>query len=107
MKQVVTAKLKLHPTPEQFQALRQTQLAYRDALKATSQYAFEHGKMSNQHALERGMYGEIRATYKLPAQMPCNGARHAGATYNPLCTNENRNATSRKAVLTTKRYKGL
>src|SRR5437763_16719503 len=32
MKQVLTAKLKLLPTSEQFQALRQTQLAYRDAL---------------------------------------------------------------------------
>jgi hypothetical protein len=29
---LITAKLKLHTTPEQFRALRQTQLAYRDAL---------------------------------------------------------------------------
>src|SRR6266571_3737985 len=28
MKQIITAKLKLLPTPEQFQALRQTHLAY-------------------------------------------------------------------------------
>jgi hypothetical protein len=32
MKQIITAKLKLHTTHEQFQALRTTQLAYRDAL---------------------------------------------------------------------------
>jgi hypothetical protein len=32
MKQIISAKLKLHTTPEQFQALRQAQLAYRDAL---------------------------------------------------------------------------
>ena len=31
MKQLITAKLKLHATPEQFVALRATQLAYRDA----------------------------------------------------------------------------
>jgi hypothetical protein len=32
MKQLITAKLKLHATHAQFQALRTTQLAYRDAL---------------------------------------------------------------------------
>src|SRR3989442_436438 len=69
MKQVVTAKLKLHTTPEQFQALRQTQLAYRDALNAVSRYAYAHGKMSNQQALQRGMYGELRATYHLPVAL--------------------------------------
>src|ERR1700676_55697 len=40
MKQMLTAKLKLHTTPEQFQKLRQTQLAYRDALNFVSRYAF-------------------------------------------------------------------
>ncbi len=39
MKQVITAKLKLLTTAEQFKALRQTQLAYRDALNAVSRYA--------------------------------------------------------------------
>jgi hypothetical protein len=29
---ILTANRKLHTTPEQFSALRQTQLAYRDAL---------------------------------------------------------------------------
>jgi hypothetical protein len=32
MKQIITAKLKLHPDPAQFQSLRATQLKYRDAL---------------------------------------------------------------------------
>jgi hypothetical protein len=32
MKQIITAKLKLQTTHAQFQALRTTQLAYRDAL---------------------------------------------------------------------------
>jgi hypothetical protein len=45
MKQIITAKLKLIPMPEQFQALRQTSLAYRDGLNAVSRYAFEHGKL--------------------------------------------------------------
>ncbi len=53
MKQVISAKLKLYTTPEQFQALRQTQLAYRDALNYVSQYSFTHGKMSSARALQR------------------------------------------------------
>ncbi len=104
---MLTAKVKLHTTPEQFQALRQTQLAYRDALNATSQYAFVHGKMSNQEALQRGMYGEIRAKYRLPAQMACNVPRQVGATYKTLWTKAKQNAAQRKAGITRKRYKGL
>ena len=65
MKQIITAKLKLHPTPEQFAALRRTQLAYRDALNYVSQYAFAHGKTSNKIALQDGTYTEIRARYHL------------------------------------------
>jgi putative transposase len=107
MKQGVTAKLKLHTTPEQFQALRQTQLAYRDALNAVSRYAFEHGKLSNQQALQRGMYSEIRATYKLPAQMACNVPRQVGATYKALWTKVKHHAAQRQAGKTKKHYKGL
>ena len=44
---MLTAKLKLSTTSEQFAALRTTQLAYRDSLNFVSQYAFAHGKMSN------------------------------------------------------------
>jgi IS605 OrfB family transposase len=107
MKQGVTAKLKLHTTPEQFQALRQTQLAYRDALNAVSRYAFEHDKMSNQQALQRGMYREIRATYQLPAQMACNVPRQVGATYKTLWTKVKHHAAQRQAGKTKKRYQGL
>jgi len=107
MKHVVTTKLKLYTTPEQFQALRQTQLAYRDALNAVSRYAFEHGKMSNQEALQRGMYGEIRAIFKLPAQMACNVPRQVGATFKALWTKVKQNAAARAAGKTKKRYKGM
>ncbi|HEY1390627.1 MAG TPA: transposase, partial [Ktedonobacterales bacterium] len=77
----ITAKLKLHATPEQFRALRQTQLAYRDALNYVSRYAFEHGKMSNQISLQAATYLDIRAKFGLPAQMACNVPRQVGATY--------------------------
>src|SRR6266849_8913028 len=107
MKQVITAKLKLHTTAQQFSALRQTQLAYRDALNAVSRYAFEHGKISNQRTLQREMYDEIRLCYHLPAQMACNVPRQVGATYKTLWTKAKHNAAHRQAGITSKRYKGL
>src|SRR5712692_12117118 len=107
MKQVITAKLKLHTTAQQFSALRQTQLAYRDALNAVSRYAYEHGKISNQRTLQREMYAEIRMTYHLPAQMACNVPRQVGATYKTLWTKAKQNAAQRKAGKTKKRYKGM
>src|SRR5438105_7778386 len=107
MKTVITAKLKLNTTPQQFQALRTTQLAYRDALNSVSQYAFEHGKMSNRVALQDGSYDEVRARFHLPSQMACSVARQVGATYKALWTKVKQNAQARKAGLTKKRYKGL
>src|SRR6266699_3918554 len=107
MKQLITAKLKLHTTPDQFQALRKTQLAYRDALNAVSRYAYEHGKISNQRTLQREMYDQIRLLYGLPAQMACNVPRQVGATYKALWTKAKQNAAHRKAGITRKRYKGL
>src|SRR5256714_12739249 len=107
MKQMITAKLKLSTSPEQFQALRATQLAYREALNYTSRYAYAHGKMSNQQALQRETYAEIRTVYHLPAQMACNVPRQVGATYKTLWTKVKQNATLRKAGKTKKRYKGL
>src|SRR5438105_792005 len=107
MKTVITAKLKLNTTPQQFQALRTTQLAYRDALNSVSQYAFEHGKMSNRVALQDGTYDEVRARFHLPSQMACSIPRQVGATYKALWTKVKQNAEARKAGLTKKRYKGL
>src|SRR5215470_11512580 len=96
----LTAKLKLHMTPEQFRALRQTQLAYRDALNAVSRYAFEHGKMSNQIGLQEGTYLDIRTRFGLPAQMACNVPRQVGATYKTLWIKVKANAAARAARLT-------
>ncbi len=107
MKATLTAKLKLHTTPDQFQALRQTQLAYRDALNYVSRYAFAHGKMSNKVGLQEGTYAEIRARYQIPAQMACSIPRQVGATYKTLWTKVKQNAAQRKAGVTKKRYKGL
>jgi IS605 OrfB family transposase len=107
MKTVITAKLKLHPTPEQREQLRATQLAYRDALNYVSQYAFAHGKMSNKVALQDGTYQEIRTRFHLPSQMACSVPRQVGATYKGLWTRLKKNAEDRKSGRTKKRYKGL
>jgi putative transposase len=107
MKVTITAKLKLHTDQAQFQALRQTQLAYRDGLNYVSRYAFEHGKMSNKVGLQDGTYPELRLRYKIPAQMACSIPRQVGATYKALWTKVKQNAAHRKAGLTKKRYKGL
>ena len=107
MKQVLTAKLKLQPTPEQFAALRATQLAYRGALNFVSRYAFAHGKMSNKARLQDGTYREIRTRFSIPAQMACSIPRQVGATYKGLWTKVKKNAQARHAGFTNKRYQGL
>src|SRR5262249_35716770 len=91
----------------QVQALRKTQLAYRDALNYVSRYAFAHGKKSNQQWLQQETYADVRAVYHLPAQMACNVPRQVGATYKTLWTKVQENTAARKAGLTKKRYKGL
>jgi IS605 OrfB family transposase len=107
MRQVITAKLKLQTDGAQFQALRATQLAYRDALNSVSSYSFARGKKSNQEWLQRETYADIRAVYHLPAQMACNVPRQVGATYKTLWTKMRQNAQARHAGITKKRYKGL
>ncbi len=107
MQQIITAKLKLLTTPEHFQALRITQLAYRDALNAVSRYAFEHGKTSSAITLHRGMYAELRARYHLPSQLACSVERQVAATYKGLWTKLKKNAEHRRKKITKKRFKGL
>jgi IS605 OrfB family transposase len=107
MQQIITAKLKLQTTPEERQSLRQTQLAYRDALNYVSQYAFAHGKMSNAERLQKGTYNDIRLLYKLPSQMACNVPRQVAGTYKGLWTKLKKNIEHREAGHTKKRYKGL
>ncbi len=107
MKTTVSAKLKLHTTPEQFHALRDTQLAYRDACNFVSRYAYAHGKMSNKVGLQDGTYADLRQQFGLPSQMACSVPRQVGATYKGLWTKVKQNAQARKDKRTKKRYKGL
>src|SRR5947209_9339404 len=107
MQQIITAKLKLLTTPDQFAALRTTQLAYRDALNAVSRYAFSQGKTSHVTRLHKGMYPELRTRYHLPSQLACSVERQVAATYKGLWTKLKKNGEHRRAKITKKRFKGL
>jgi IS605 OrfB family transposase len=107
MKQVISAKLKLKTSPAQFAALRQTQLAYRDALNYVSRYSFAHGKISNKVTLQKATYNELRMRFGLPSQMACSVPRQVGATYKGLWTKVKQNAQHRADGRTKKRYRGL
>jgi putative transposase len=107
MQQIITAKLKLLTTPDQFAALRAAQLAYRDALNAVSSYAFEHDKTSSTITLHKGMYVELRTRYHLPSQLACSVERQVAATYKGLWTKLKKNAEHRRKKITKKRFKGL
>jgi predicted transposase len=107
VQQIITAKLKLIATLEQHQLLRQTQLAYRDALNYVSQYAFTCGKISNVQKLHKGTYRDVRSLFGLPSQMACSVMRQVSASYKGLWTKLRRNLEHRKARYTRKRFKGL
>src|SRR5258708_17569541 len=107
MQQIITAKLKLITTPEQVAPLRETQLAYRDALNAVSFYAFEQGKTSSVTRLHKGMYTELRIRYGLPSQLACSVERQVAANYKGLRTKLKKNAEHRRGKITKKRVKGL
>ncbi|HLG64954.1 MAG TPA: transposase [Ktedonosporobacter sp.] len=107
MQQIITAKLKLVTTKEQFEALRKVQLAYRDALNAVSCYAFSCGKTSNVTRLHKGMYAELRTHYHLPSQLACSVERQVAATYKGLWTKLKKNVEHRRKKITKKRFKGL
>src|SRR5215469_6096645 len=107
MQQIITAKLKLLATPEQLPALRQTQLAYRDALNAVSRYAFAHGKTSSVTKVHKGMDLTLRARFGLPSQLACGVERQVSATYKGLWTKLKKHAEHRRKKITKKRFKGL
>jgi IS605 OrfB family transposase len=107
MQQIITAKLKLTTTREQFQALHTTQQAYREALNAVSHYAFEQGKTSSVTKVHTGMYDALRVRYGLPSQLACSVERQVAATYKGLWTKLKKNAEHRRKKITKKRFKGL
>ena len=107
MNQVITAKLKLNLTAEQKTAVRDTALAYRDALNYASAIAFDNDKSSNGAKLQKLVYNNLRSDFKLGAQMACNVPRQVAATFKTLLTKVKQNNEAIKKGHTKKRFKGL
>src|SRR2546430_16531105 len=63
-----TMLLKLAPTTEQHQALLDTMHIFNEAANLVASVAFAE-KNANKFELQKLVYGELRTTHKLPAQL--------------------------------------
>jgi len=72
--------LKLLPTKEQHQALFDTMHAFNEAANYVAQVAFAE-KTANKFALQKLVYGELRTTYKLAAQLAIRAISKASEAY--------------------------
>jgi putative transposase len=75
-----TMLLKLTPTSEQHQALLDTMHAFNAACNYVAGVAFVE-KMANKFALQKLVYGELRTTYKLAAQLAIRAISKASEAY--------------------------
>jgi putative transposase len=107
MQQIITAKLKLKTKLGEHRLLRQTQLAYRDALNYVSEWSFTNNKVSSETKLHQGTYRSVRQSFGLPSQLACSVIRQVSANYKGLWTKVLKNINHRKAGYTKKRFKGL
>ncbi len=78
MKQVML--LKLVPTEEQHHALLETMHVFNAATNAVAAVAFAE-QSANKFDLQKLVYGELRATYKLPAQLAIRCISKAAEAY--------------------------
>jgi len=75
-----TMLLKLAPTTEQHQALLETMHAFNEAANSVASVAWAE-KTANKFALQKLVYGELRTTYKLPAQLAIRCISKASEAY--------------------------
>src|SRR6266851_3958071 len=75
-----TMLLKLAPTTEQHQALLDTMHAFNEAANYVASVAFAE-KTANKFELQKLVYGELRTTYKLPAQLAIRAISKASEAY--------------------------
>ncbi len=75
-----TMLLKLAPTEDQHQALLETMHAFNAASTYVAQVAFAE-KTANKFELQKVVYGELRTTYKLPAQLAIRAISKASEAY--------------------------
>jgi len=75
-----TMLLKLAPTGKQHQALLETMHAFNEAANYVASIAFAE-KTANKFALQKLVYGELRTTYKLAAQLAIRCISKASEAY--------------------------
>src|SRR6266704_2360615 len=75
-----TMLLKLTPTEEQYHALLDTMHTFNEAANYVAQVAFAE-KTANKFELQKVVYGELRTTYKLPAQLAIRAISKASEAY--------------------------
>ena len=80
MKTVITAKLLLNVTNEQFSLLEAVSCAYRDACNHVSSLAF-HEREYNAVNLQKMSYAVLRDSFGLKAQMAISVTRTVAARY--------------------------
>src|SRR5256714_1951402 len=75
-----TMLLKLNPTEDQHQALLETMHAFNAGANYVAEVAFLD-KTANKFELQKTVHGELRATYKLPAQLAIRAISKASEAY--------------------------
>src|SRR2546428_14102660 len=75
-----TMLLKLAPTTEQHQALLDTMHVFNAAATHVAGVAFAE-QTANKFELQKLVYGEVRSTYKLPAQLAIRAISKASEAY--------------------------
>jgi putative transposase len=75
-----TMLLKLAPTEDQHRALLDTMQAFNTAANYVAEIAFSE-KSANKFELQKSVYGELRTTYKLPAQLAIRCISKASEAY--------------------------
>src|SRR5947207_15779212 len=75
-----TMLLKLAPTEEQHHALLETMHAFNAGANSVAGVAYAE-KTANKFALQKLVYGELRSTYKLPAQLAVRAISKASEAY--------------------------
>src|SRR6266581_8078587 len=75
-----TMLLKLAPTEEQHHALLETMHAFNAGANSVAGVAYAE-KTANKFALQKLVYGELRSTYQLPAQLAIRAISKASEAY--------------------------
>ena len=80
MKQTLTAKVQIYPSPEEAEQLFTSMKAYAAACEYVSRYIYNTGDMK-QVSVQKHTYTDLRSIFALPSQMACNAVRTVLGAY--------------------------